>query len=142
MVRDGVFGCRGKCMNVLVTTTQLVPALAKVLLYGLGDIFPVDNIYSATKIGNSPLSHSLFDSLYRLSSIYLFICFCWLVMVNASVHVIGKESCFERIVSRFGKKVTYVVIGDGREEEFAAKQVRPRRNVRVYDRGRIKKNFF
>ncbi|XP_017538076.1 eyes absent homolog 3 isoform X3 [Pygocentrus nattereri] len=75
---------RGRCMNVLVTTTQLVPALAKVLLYGLGDVFPVDSIYSATKI--------------------------------------GKESCFERIVSRFGKKVTYVVIGDGREEEFAAKQ--------------------
>ncbi|XP_065325994.1 eyes absent homolog 3-like [Pelmatolapia mariae] len=61
---------RGKCMNVLVTTTQLVPALAKVLLYGLGDVFPIENIYSATKI--------------------------------------GKESCFERIVSRFGKTVTYV----------------------------------
>ncbi|KAM9414747.1 protein phosphatase EYA3-like isoform 14-T19 [Salvelinus alpinus] len=75
---------RGKCMNVLVTTTQLVPALAKVLLYGLGDVFPIENIYSATKI--------------------------------------GKESCFERIVSRFGKKVTYVVVGDGRDEEFAAKQ--------------------
>nr|XP_015204070.1 PREDICTED: eyes absent homolog 3 isoform X2 [Lepisosteus oculatus]XP_015204071.1 PREDICTED: eyes absent homolog 3 isoform X2 [Lepisosteus oculatus] len=75
---------RGKCVNVLVTTTQLVPALAKVLLYGLGEVFPVENIYSATKI--------------------------------------GKESCFERIVSRFGKKVTYVVIGDGRDEEFAAKQ--------------------
>lgn len=38
-------------MNVLVTTTQLVPALAKVLLYGLGDVFPIENIYSATKIG-------------------------------------------------------------------------------------------
>ncbi|KAI7798718.1 eyes absent-like protein 3, partial [Triplophysa rosa] len=75
---------RGKCMNVLVTTTQLVPALAKVLLYGLADVFPIENIYSATKI--------------------------------------GKESCFERIISRFGKKVTYVVIGDGRDEEFAAKQ--------------------
>ncbi|XP_023262048.1 eyes absent homolog 3 isoform X2 [Seriola lalandi dorsalis] len=75
---------RGKCMNILVTTTQLVPALAKVLLYGLGDVFPIENIYSATKI--------------------------------------GKESCFERIISRFGKKVTYVVIGDGRDEEFAAKQ--------------------
>lgn len=48
-------------------------------------------------------------------------CLCWLT---------GKESCFERIVSRFGKKVTYVVIGDGREEEFAAKQVR-----RGYHRG-------
>lgn len=41
----------------------------------------------------------------------------------------GKESCFERIVSRFGKKVTYVVIGDGRDEEIAAKQVK--RTVRV-----------
>ena len=37
-------------MNVLVTTTQLVPALAKVLLYGLGEVFPIENIYSATKI--------------------------------------------------------------------------------------------
>uniref|UniRef100_UPI00398EA323 eyes absent homolog 3-like isoform X2 n=1 Tax=Pristiophorus japonicus TaxID=55135 RepID=UPI00398EA323 len=72
------------CVNILVTTTQLVPALAKVLLYGLGEIFPIENIYSATKI--------------------------------------GKESCFERIVSRFGKKVTYVVIGDGRDEEYAAKR--------------------
>ena len=38
-------------MNVLVTTTQLVPALAKVLLYGLGGVFNIDNVYSATKIG-------------------------------------------------------------------------------------------
>ncbi|KAM9116516.1 protein phosphatase EYA3 isoform 2-T2 [Pangshura tecta] len=75
---------RKNCVNVLITTTQLVPALAKVLLYGLGEVFPIENIYSATKI--------------------------------------GKESCFERIVSRFGKKVTYVVIGDGRDEEIAAKQ--------------------
>lgn len=42
-------------MNVLVTTTQLVPALAKVLLYGLGDVFPIENIYSATKIGTVEL---------------------------------------------------------------------------------------
>ncbi|XP_066494390.1 eyes absent homolog 3 isoform X5 [Tiliqua scincoides] len=75
---------RKNCVNILITTTQLVPALAKVLLYGLGEVFPIENIYSATKI--------------------------------------GKESCFERIVSRFGKKVTYVVIGDGRDEEMAAKQ--------------------
>lgn len=38
-------------MNILVTTTQLIPALAKVLLYGLGIAFPIENIYSATKIG-------------------------------------------------------------------------------------------
>ncbi|XP_072007836.1 protein phosphatase EYA1 isoform X5 [Engystomops pustulosus] len=75
---------RSNCVNILVTTTQLIPALAKVLLYGLGVVFPVENIYSATKI--------------------------------------GKESCFERIVQRFGRKVVYVVVGDGVEEEQGAKK--------------------
>lgn len=46
-----------------------------------------------------------------------------IIFAVVSFHA-GKESCFERIVSRFGKKVTYVVIGDGRDEEFAAKQVK------------------
>lgn len=36
----------------------------------------------------------------------------------------GKESCFERIIQRFGRKVVYVVIGDGVEEEQGAKKVR------------------
>ncbi|KAK7129117.1 hypothetical protein R3I94_017355 [Phoxinus phoxinus] len=79
-----IISSRSNCVNVLVTTTQLIPALAKVLLYSLGSVFPVENIYSATKI--------------------------------------GKESCFERIVSRFGTNITYVVIGDGRDEEHAASQ--------------------
>jgi len=43
--------CRPNCVNVLVTTTQLIPALSKVLLYGLGSAFPIENIYSATKTG-------------------------------------------------------------------------------------------
>lgn len=38
----------------------------------------------------------------------------------------GKESCFERIVSRFGTNITYVVIGDGKDEEHAASQVNKR----------------
>jgi len=71
-------------VNVMVTTTQLVPAIAKTILYELGGVFDIDNVYSATKI--------------------------------------GKESCFERIIQRYGKNVTYVSIGDGREEEVAAKQ--------------------
>ncbi|XP_033504546.2 protein phosphatase EYA4 isoform X3 [Epinephelus lanceolatus] len=79
-----IISSRNNCVNVLVTTTQLIPALAKVLLYSLGSVFPVENIYSATKI--------------------------------------GKESCFERIMQRFGRKVVYVVIGDGVEEEQAAKK--------------------
>ncbi|ELK04268.1 Eyes absent like protein 2 [Pteropus alecto] len=75
---------RPNCVNVLVTTTQLIPALAKVLLYGLGSVFPIENIYSATKT--------------------------------------GKESCFERIMQRFGRKAVYIVIGDGVEEEQGAKK--------------------
>ena len=76
---------RKNCIHVLVPTCQLVPALSKVILYGLGGVFEIENIYSATKI--------------------------------------GKESCFERIHTRFGRKPTYVVVGDGRDEELAAKQV-------------------
>lgn len=76
---------RSNCVNVLVTTTQLVPAVAKVLLYGLGGVFDIENVYSATRV--------------------------------------GKESCFERIVARFGRKVTYVAIGDANDEEQAAKQL-------------------
>lgn len=46
-------------MNVLVTTTQLIPALAKVLLYGLGTVFPIENIYSATKTGKNNAAKAL-----------------------------------------------------------------------------------
>ena len=46
-----MFSVRSTSVNVLVTTTQLVPALAKVLLYGLSPVFGIENIYSATKIG-------------------------------------------------------------------------------------------
>jgi len=46
-----------------------------------------------------------------------------------SVHVrgwcAGKDSCFDRIKARFGRKCTYVVIGDGNDEDTAAKQVYP-----------------
>ena len=56
-----------------VPQTQLVAALTKILLFGLGPLFPVENVYSATKI--------------------------------------GKEACFERIMSKFGRKSTYVVVG-------------------------------
>lgn len=35
--------------------------------------------------------------------------------------VAGKESCFGRIMARFGRKCTYVVIGDGSDEETAAR---------------------
>ena len=82
---------RNDCVNIIVTQTQvwhldripeltnhyemfqLVAALTKILLFGLGPLFPVENVYSATKI--------------------------------------GKDACFERIMQKFGRKSTYVVIG-------------------------------
>uniref|UniRef100_A0A7N5JKP0 Eyes absent homolog n=1 Tax=Ailuropoda melanoleuca TaxID=9646 RepID=A0A7N5JKP0_AILME len=54
-----IISTRSNCVNVLVTTTQLIPALAKVLLYSLGGAFPIENIYSATKIGKRILSNSV-----------------------------------------------------------------------------------
>ncbi|XP_061602310.1 eyes absent homolog 4 isoform X3 [Cololabis saira] len=139
-----IISSRNNCVNVLVTTTQLIPALAKVLLYSLGSVFPIENIYSATKIGKEscferivsrfgtnityvvigdgkdeehaagqvnkqPLNFDPSDHVTLLPPlVYLFFT--------------GKESCFERIMQRFGRKVVYVVIGDGVEEEQAAKK--------------------
>ncbi|EEB16693.1 conserved hypothetical protein [Pediculus humanus corporis] len=74
---------RSNCVNILVTDTKLVLAVVKVLLFGLGGIFPIENIYSSSKTGD----------------------------------------CFNRIVTRFGNKCTYVVIGDGNKEEKAAKEL-------------------
>ena len=42
---------RPNCVSVIVTQTQLVAALTKILLFGLGPIFNVENVYSAAKIG-------------------------------------------------------------------------------------------
>jgi hypothetical protein len=43
---------RPGCVNVIVTQNQLVPALAKIIVYGLGPIFEAENVYCAAKIGN------------------------------------------------------------------------------------------
>ncbi|KAM7367992.1 hypothetical protein PAMP_014249 [Pampus punctatissimus] len=104
-----IISSRSNCVNVLVTTTQLIPALAKVLLYSLGSVFPIENIYSATKIA-------------LLLSVFYFHLNNKGKPVKAICLSPGKESCFERIVSRFGTNITYVVIGDGKDEEHAASQ--------------------
>lgn len=37
------------------------------------------------------------------------------------VLISGKETCFEKVKQRFGERCTYVVVGDGQDEELAAK---------------------
>ena len=44
---------RPNCVNVIVTQTQLVASLTKVLLFGLAPTFDVENIYSAAKCGKN-----------------------------------------------------------------------------------------
>ena len=48
----------------------------------------------------------------------------------------GKESCFERVIQRFGRKVVYIVVGDGVEEEQGSKKVGPK--TPVYTRSHLK----
>lgn len=76
---------RERSINILVSDAQLGVTLSKVLAFGLGPSFPIENIYSSNKI--------------------------------------GKEQCFQRILDRYGKKNTYIVVGDGKEEELAANSV-------------------
>lgn len=79
--------------NVLVTASQLSAAIAKLLIYGLSDYVPIDNIYSSS----SPAS------------------------LNPTLHPeLSKRQCFDRIRKKYGEHVTYVVIGDGQEEEECA----------------------
>ena len=59
--------------------------ISKILVFGLGDLFPIENVYSAQKI--------------------------------------SKESCFERVLTKFGKKCTYVVIGASEDDEKSCKAV-------------------
>ncbi len=81
----------------------MVPALSKIFLYGFGGVFDIENIYSAAKIGLFKFN----DFVFKINMFLLE----------------GKEACFERISTRFGRRSTYVVIGDRPEEENAAKQV-------------------
>jgi len=102
---------RPNCVNVLVTTTHLIPALAKLLLYGLGPHFAVENVYSASGGGGGPSTGGGKSGGGGGTA------------GSAASAGSSKESCFDRVVQRYGRKCTYVVIGDGAEEERAARQV-------------------
>lgn len=103
---------RPNCVNVLVTTTHLIPALAKVLLYGLGPHFAVENVYSAAGGSSSTSGKSGGGGGTAAAT-----------ATATAAAGSSKESCFDRVVQRYGRKCTYVVIGDGAEEERAANQV-------------------
>lgn len=112
IIFDIIIIFRPNCVNVLVTTTHLIPALAKVLLYGLGPHFAVENVYSAAGGSSSASGKSGGGGGTAAAS-------------ATAIAAAGssKESCFDRVVQRYGRKCTYVVIGDGAEEERAANQV-------------------
>lgn len=98
---------------MLVTTTHLIPALAKLLLYGLGPHFSVENVYSAAGSGGGPSTGGSKSGSGTAAG----------TAAATAAAGASKESCFDRVVQRYGRKCTYVVIGDGAEEERAARQV-------------------
>lgn len=87
--------------------------MAKLLLYGLGPHFSVDNVYSAAGGGSSTSGNKSGGGSGTAAA------------SAAATAAAGssKEACFDRVVQRYGRKCTYVVIGDGAEEERAARQV-------------------
>ena len=60
---------RPNCVNVIVTQTQLVASLTKVLLFGLAPTFDVENIYSAAKCGKNNLLEIYFKMIINHGSI-------------------------------------------------------------------------
>ncbi|XP_063433532.1 eyes absent homolog 1-like isoform X1 [Mytilus trossulus] len=46
-----IINSRSSCVNILYTTSHLIPALAHVLLFQMGNIFKIENIYSTANIG-------------------------------------------------------------------------------------------
>ncbi|GAB4821578.1 hypothetical protein N2152v2_008624 [Parachlorella kessleri] len=71
-------------VHVAVTSGQLVPSLAKLLLFKLSGHFTPDRVYSSRQQ--------------------------------------GKACCFDKVRERWGQAACYVVIGDGFEEEGAARE--------------------
>jgi len=44
----------------------------------------------------------------------------------------GRDVCFEQISLKFGHECTFIAIGDGREQEIAAKQVEPKPKIIIF----------
>ncbi len=67
----------------MVSSGQLIPTLAKMIMFKLSDLLPIQNLFSSVSV--------------------------------------GKRTCFRRIKSLYNNKI--LVVGDGREEEIASKEV-------------------
>ena len=76
---------RPRSINILVADDQLNVTLSKLLAFGLGPLFPIENIYSSKKI--------------------------------------GREQCYQRIIDRYGKKNTFIVVADGQDNLDLANSV-------------------
>ena len=107
---------------MIITQTQLVAALTKILLFGLGTPPIILSYYSYyySCIVISQISfiksmlycykydyYSTIGPLFPVENVY-------------SATKIGKEACFERIQSKFGRKSTYVVVGEIRQLYFSS----------------------
>ena len=110
-----VIQSRPDCVNVIVTQNQLIAALAKVLMYGLGPTFSPENVYSAAKIGKfgKNRNHKFRNhaNCIKLKAKIFSYNKHIIIALHLTVTISGKEACFDRVVQRFGRKSTYVVLG-------------------------------
>lgn len=96
-------------------------------MYGLGPHFAVENVYSAAGGGGSSAGGGKSGGGGGTTA-----------ASAAAAASSSKESCFDRVVQRYGRKCTYVVIGDGAEEERAARQVPKTAEPSVLNRQRAR----
>lgn len=81
----------------------------------------------------SPVPLNQLDGIH-CGSLHLSMCLrvclhpCNTPLTSCCCRPTGKESCFERVIQRFGRKVVYIVVGDGVEEEQGSKKVRSLNN--------------
>ena len=84
-----VIQSRPDCVNVIVTQNQLIAALAKVLIYGLGPTFSPENVYSAAKIGTKLLKSLLQALKVKYKTTYVIsTCLNFDILFQARKHVL------------------------------------------------------
>ncbi|BHF76285.1 Eyes absent 1 [Sparganum proliferum] len=66
-----VISARSTCRNVLISSSPLLLTFTRLLLYGLGTVFPARNVYAANKVGKPFSEKEPVDC-------------CWLMLITAS----------------------------------------------------------
>ncbi|VDH89645.1 eyes absent homolog 1 [Mytilus galloprovincialis] len=67
-----IINSRSSCVNILYTTSHLIPALAHVLLFQMGNIFKIENIYSTANIGKEKSFKMISEQFGNNCNVFVF----------------------------------------------------------------------